>query len=92
MTNPSVEDFPYRTINGTELLGRLYRPNTTGPAPYVVDVHGGLGAVVAQGPTGQGVAAGEAVVVLVSAANRSIQAFGQGDTVRNGVADDDTGA
>ena len=41
MTNPSVEDFPYRTINGTKLLGRLYRPNTTGPAPYVVDVHGG---------------------------------------------------
>ena len=41
MTNLSVEDFPYRTIDGKELLGRLYRPNTAGPAPYVVDVHGG---------------------------------------------------
>ncbi len=41
MTNPSVEDIPYRTINGTELKAWLYRPDTTGPAPFVVDVHGG---------------------------------------------------
>ena len=41
MTNPSVDDIPYRTIGGADLLGRLYRPNTTGPAPYVIDVHGG---------------------------------------------------
>ena len=41
MTNPSIEDIPYRTIAGKELLGRLYRPDVTGPAPYVVDVHGG---------------------------------------------------
>ncbi len=41
MTDPSVEDIPYRTIGGADLLGRLYRPNTTGPAPYVIDVHGG---------------------------------------------------
>jgi acetyl esterase/lipase len=36
-----VEDIPYRTIDGIELLGRLYRPNTDAPAPYVIDVHGG---------------------------------------------------
>ncbi len=41
VTNPSVEDIPYRTIEGTELQARLYRPDTTGPAPFVIDVHGG---------------------------------------------------
>jgi acetyl esterase/lipase len=41
VTNPSVEDIPYRTIEGTELKARLYRPDTTGPAPFVIDAHGG---------------------------------------------------
>ncbi len=41
MTNTSAEDIPYRTIEGTELKARLYRPDTTGPAPFVIDVHGG---------------------------------------------------
>jgi acetyl esterase len=41
MTDQPVEDIIYRTIDGTDLLGRLYRPNTDDPAPYVVDAHGG---------------------------------------------------
>jgi acetyl esterase len=36
-----TEDIPYRTIDGVELLVRLYLPETGGPAPYVVDAHGG---------------------------------------------------
>lgn len=35
------EDISYRTIDGLELLGCLYRPEGDGPFPYVVDVHGG---------------------------------------------------
>ena len=35
------EDIKYRTIDGLELFGRLYRPEKSDPVPYVVDVHGG---------------------------------------------------
>ena len=41
MTDRTADDFAYRTIDGMELVGRLYRPNTTGPAPFVIDAHGG---------------------------------------------------
>jgi len=41
MTAPAPEDHRYRTIDGIELLGRLYRPDRQGPAPFVVDAHGG---------------------------------------------------
>ena len=41
MTSQRFEDIRYRTIDGTDLLGRLYRPDTAKPAPFVVDVHGG---------------------------------------------------
>ena len=41
MTDQTVEDINYRTIDGTDLLARLYRPDTTGRAPFVVDAHGG---------------------------------------------------
>ncbi len=41
MTEPTVEDIHYRTIDGIDLLGRLYRPATGGAAPFVVDAHGG---------------------------------------------------
>jgi acetyl esterase len=41
VTNPVVEDIPYRTIEGTELKARLYRPHPEGPAPFVIDAHGG---------------------------------------------------
>jgi acetyl esterase/lipase len=41
MADATVEDIAYRTIDGTELLARLYRPAASGPARFVVDVHGG---------------------------------------------------
>ena len=41
MTDVTSEDIAYRSIDGKELLGRIYRPATSGPVPYVVDVHGG---------------------------------------------------
>ena len=50
--------------------------------------HSGLGAVVAEGATGEGVAAGEGVVVLVIAADRGTQFLGEclggGDAVSQG--------
>ncbi len=41
MTAFTVEDIPYRTIDGIELLARLYRPDASGPIPFVIDAHGG---------------------------------------------------
>ena len=41
MTDNTADDFAYRTVDGAELVGRLYRPNTSGPAPFVIDAHGG---------------------------------------------------
>ena len=41
MSLADIEDLPFRTIDGQTLLGRLYRPQTGGPAPFVIDVHGG---------------------------------------------------
>jgi len=41
VTDVTSEDIAYRSIDGKELLGRIYRPATSGPVPYVVDVHGG---------------------------------------------------
>jgi acetyl esterase len=35
------EDIAYRTIDGHTLEGRLYRPAGTGPARWIIDVHGG---------------------------------------------------
>ena len=35
------QDISYRTIDDIKLSGRLYCPDGDGPAPYVVDVHGG---------------------------------------------------
>jgi len=35
------EDIAYRTIDGHTLEGRLYRPARTGPARWIIDVHGG---------------------------------------------------
>ncbi|MBK19763.1 MAG: alpha/beta hydrolase [Rhodospirillaceae bacterium] len=35
------KDISYRTIDNLELLGRHYSPEGEGPAPYIVDVHGG---------------------------------------------------
>ncbi|CAN0462190.1 unnamed protein product, partial [Discosporangium mesarthrocarpum] len=37
----TIDDVAYRTIDGITLLARLYRPDTDGPAKWVVDVHGG---------------------------------------------------
>lgn len=37
----AVEDVVYRTIDGTSLLARLYKPEGPGPFPGVVEVHGG---------------------------------------------------
>ena len=41
MATAGSEDHSYRTVDGVELLGRLYRPSGSGPAPFVVDAHGG---------------------------------------------------
>jgi acetyl esterase/lipase len=41
MTDRTSDDFAYRTIDGIELVARLYRPNVSGPAPFVIDTHGG---------------------------------------------------
>lgn len=41
MTSQNFEDIRYRTVDGTDLMGRLYRPATDRPTPYVIDVHGG---------------------------------------------------
>ena len=41
MSLADIEDLPFRTVDGQTLLGRLYRPQTGGPAPFVVDAHGG---------------------------------------------------
>jgi acetyl esterase/lipase len=40
MPSPDVEDIRYRSIDGIDLLARLYRPAGEG-GPFVVDVHGG---------------------------------------------------
>jgi acetyl esterase len=37
----TTSEVPYRTIDGIELLVRLYVPEGTGPHTYVVDSHGG---------------------------------------------------
>lgn len=41
MTDYTVDDIPYRTVDGIELLARLYRPDTAGAIPFVIDAHGG---------------------------------------------------
>lgn len=41
MTETTTDDIAYRTIGDETLLGRLYRPQTSGPATWLVDVHGG---------------------------------------------------
>ena len=41
MQAKTVEDITYRTVNGIDLLGLLYRPDCAGPAPFIIDVHGG---------------------------------------------------
>ena len=37
----TIDDVAYRTIDGTTLLARLYRPDTDGPIKWMIDVHGG---------------------------------------------------
>ena len=37
---PAFEDIPFRTVDGADLLGRLYRPDAPTGA-WVIDVHGG---------------------------------------------------
>ena len=42
MAEPTVEDIVYRTVDGIELLARLYRPASADAGePFVVDAHGG---------------------------------------------------
>lgn len=42
MEKQSVEDIIYRTVDGTTLLGRLYRPaSAEAGEPFVIDAHGG---------------------------------------------------
>lgn len=42
MAERSVEDIVYRTVDGIELLGRLYRPaSAEAGEPFVIDAHGG---------------------------------------------------
>lgn len=42
MAEQSVEDIVYRTVDGIELLGRLYRPaSAEAGEPFVIDAHGG---------------------------------------------------
>jgi acetyl esterase/lipase len=41
VTPENFEDISYRTIDGVDLMGRLYRPASDRPSPYVIDVHGG---------------------------------------------------
>ena len=37
----ATDDVAYRTIDGTTLLARLYRPDASGPVKWMIDVHGG---------------------------------------------------
>jgi acetyl esterase/lipase len=41
VTGFKTEDHLFRTVDGIDLSGTLYRPDTNGPIPYVVEVHGG---------------------------------------------------
>ena len=41
MTKTAEENILYRKIGKLELTGTLYRPDDDGPAPFVIDVHGG---------------------------------------------------
>ena len=41
MAKTCKEDILYRTVEGIELMATVYRPNMTGPVPFVIDVHGG---------------------------------------------------
>ena len=41
MTAQNIEDIVYRTVDGIELLGRLYRPDGGGYGIWLIDVHGG---------------------------------------------------
>jgi acetyl esterase/lipase len=41
MTELTGEALTYRVVDGVELAGQLYRPARPGPAPYVIEVHGG---------------------------------------------------
>lgn len=42
MTTETEEDIAYRTVDGIELAGRLYRPaGAASGAPFIVDAHGG---------------------------------------------------
>ncbi|MGX7678303.1 alpha/beta hydrolase [Jatrophihabitans sp. DSM 45814] len=41
MRAPGVEDITLRDDDSEQLIGRIYRPNSRGPFPAVVDVHGG---------------------------------------------------
>jgi len=41
VTDQTVEDICYRTIDGADLLARLYLPKSKGPVPFVIDAHGG---------------------------------------------------
>lgn len=37
----TIDDVAYRTIDGITLLARLFRPETSGPVKWMIDVHGG---------------------------------------------------
>ena len=37
----TIDDVAYRTIGGSTLLARLYRPNSSRPVNWMIDVHGG---------------------------------------------------
>lgn len=41
MTEIHQEDILYRTVQNIELMATIYRPNVSGPVPFVIDVHGG---------------------------------------------------
>ncbi len=41
MTSSNIEDIVYRTVDGIDLVGRLYRPDGGGNGTWLIDVHGG---------------------------------------------------
>jgi acetyl esterase len=41
VTPYKTEDHCYQTVDGIDLMGRLYRPEMDGPIPFVVEAHGG---------------------------------------------------
>lgn len=41
MTAQNIEDIIYRTVDGADLAGRLYRPDGGGTGTWLIDVHGG---------------------------------------------------